>query len=75
MIPTFIPGDHVLTFNWIKPKLSDVIVFYKEKKYFIKRVKKIEADLIYIEGDNVKSSASLGPIAKKQIRGRVILKY
>ena len=42
MEPAFYDGDHVLTFNWIRPKAGDAIVFRKNGKNLIKRVEKIK---------------------------------
>lgn len=75
MEPQFSEGDHVLTFNWIEPKVRDVVVFKKGSLYLIKRIKKVLRHKIKVGGDNRASSTNLGPIAKYQIIGKVILKY
>lgn len=75
MVPTFIPGDHVLTFNWGKFKAGDAIVFAQGDKNYIKRISKVAGDLYYVGGDNPVDSAQLGPIEKVKILGKVILKY
>ena len=75
MMPAYKPGDHVLTFNWVGVKKGDVIVFRQGKIKMIKRVKKIEGGKVFVEGDNKKESAKIGPIPSSQIVGKVILKY
>jgi phage repressor protein C with HTH and peptisase S24 domain len=75
MMPAFKPGDHVLTFNWIKPAIGDVVVFRKGSKDFIKRIDKIENGQVFVSGDNKKESAKFGSISQKEIIGKVVLKY
>lgn len=75
MFPTFIDGDHVLTFNWSKILVGNAVVFKSDSKNYLKRIKKISEDLIYLEGDNKKQSSKFKPIKLKQIIGKVILKY
>ena len=75
MEPAFYDGDHVLTFNWIKPHKDDVVVFNDEGKNLIKRVKKIKDGKFFIRGDNQKYSSKVGPIDPSLIIGKVILKY
>ena len=86
MLPVFKPGDHVLTFNWGKIKVGDVVVFKMSKDYFIKRVVKIGKhgqgkvynklyDYIYIRGDNKAKSAKMKPVLRTQIVGEVVFKY
>ena len=75
MMPAFRPGDHVLTFNWGRIDLGDVVVFNLEGKNLIKRVDKIVDNCLYISGDNKKQSSKMEPVKKDQIVGKVILKY
>ena len=75
MEPAFYDGDHVLTFNWIRPKAGDAIVFRKNGKNLIKRVEKIKDGKIFIKGDNRRFSSEMGPIESSQMIGKVILKY
>lgn len=46
-----------------------------EKIYMIKRIDKIDNGLIFVSGDNAKSSSKIGPVKLDQIVGKVILKY
>ncbi len=75
MVPTFKPGDHVLTFNWGRFATDDVIVFEKDGKNYIKRVKRISGKLYYVSGDNRQHSALMGPVTRDEIFGKVIFKY
>lgn len=76
MMPAFKPGDHVLTFNWLRVSKGDVVVFMEmERAYFIKRIDRIARDLIYVSGDNNTRSAKTHPIKRRQIVGKVIFKY
>lgn len=61
-----------------KPKVRDVVVFKHENKFYIKRIKKKRDDKYFLEGDNSKDSLDskkLGWIEKKDIIGKVILKF
>lgn len=75
MIPTFVPGDHVLTFNWGKFETGDAVVFQQDKKNYIKRIRKVGGGLYYVDGDNPVDSALVGPVEKRMIVGKVIFKY
>lgn len=75
MEPTFFEGERVLTFNWLKPKAGDVIVFNVGDKNLIKRVVKIKDDRFFFAGDNRKFSSRTDPIRSDQVIGKVILKY
>jgi len=75
MLPNFSPGDHVLTFNWIRAKAGEVVVFKIRDAFYVKRVEKIKDNLIYVTGDNKQESSQLGPIDARQIIGKVIWKY
>ncbi|MEZ4180353.1 MAG: S24/S26 family peptidase [Candidatus Doudnabacteria bacterium] len=74
MEPALKAGSFVLARTKInKILLGDIIVFgYKEDKVMIKRIVKIENDLIFVEGDNKSDSLQIPPIKKSQITGKVI---
>lgn len=75
MEPSFREGNHVLTFNWVRPKVGDVIVFRVSNSFVVKRVRRMSGQNIFVEGDNKKMSSKLGPIKIGQIVGKVIFKY
>lgn len=75
MLPTLKEGQEILTFNWSKPKIGDVVVIKHENKEMIKRIEKMAKDKFFVLGDNEKESTDsrhFGPIDKSQILGKVI---
>lgn len=71
-----------MTFNLVKPRPGDVVVFrffindQNDKViFYVKRVKRISSENVFVEGDYKEISANLGPIKMSQIVGKVILKY
>ena len=75
MEPAYLPGDRVVTFNWVNPRLGDVIVFKSGKEHFIKRITKFKNGEIKVNGDNKSVSGKFRPIKLSQVTGKVILKY
>lgn len=75
MLPSYKPGDHVLTFKWLVPKAGDVIVFKYKGGFYLKRIKQIKGKLIEVAGDNRVLSSKMKTIKKSQVIGKVILKY
>ena len=52
MIPTLAPGERVLVRNDGPIVLGDIVVFQHESQFDVKRVLRIEADGIFVQGDN-----------------------
>lgn len=52
MIPTLAPGERVLVQNDGPTVLGDIVVFQHESQFDVKRVLRIEADGIFVQGDN-----------------------
>ncbi len=75
MEPYLRDGDHVLTFNWVKVKAEDVVVFKIAEGYFVKRVEQVSGEHIVVEGDNRALSSKMEPIKAEQVVGKVVLKY
>ena len=75
MEPSYNTGDHVMTFNWIVPRVGDVVVFQKQGTFFLKRVVENKSGSLFVSGDNRNISSKTGPIKSSQIVGKVILKY
>ena len=76
MNPTLTNKKIVICTSLLNPKSDKVIVFIQNKKEKIKRIKSIDAEKIFIVGDNVNSSTDsrdFGAINHRQIIGRVIL--
>lgn len=74
MSPQFIPGDRVVTVRKSTYQVGDVVILKAHRRNFIKRVKKTEDTKYLIGGNNRKSSRDF-MVDKKQIIGKVILKY
>lgn len=52
MIPTLAPGERLLVRNDGPIVLGDIVVFRRETQFDVKRVKHIEAEGIFVQGDN-----------------------
>lgn len=75
MYPTLKQGQEVLTFNWGKPKVGDMVVIKKDGREIIKRIHLSSGRGTFVQGDNEKESTDsrhFGPINKSQIIGKVI---
>lgn len=75
MLPEFRPGDHAVTFNWVRPKVGDVVVFRRGGQQYLKRVDKVVGKTLYVSGDNKRESVREQVIDGSQLLGKVILKY
>lgn len=52
MIPTLAPGERILVRRDGPLVLGDLVVFDRESQFDVKRVLHIEADGIFVQGDN-----------------------
>lgn len=75
MLPGFVEGDCVLTFNWGFPHIGEVVVFSEQAGYLIKRIKKASNGMFYARGENFQESKRVWIISRGQIVGKVIYKY
>lgn len=77
MLPAYVPGDHVVTFNWGAVGCGDVIVFtgLNPDRCYVKRVSLIKGKKMYIAGDNKKVSQKMPPIFIRDVIGKVVWKY
>ncbi len=76
MVPAFRPNDGVLVFNWARNfKKGSVVVFRLGNKKLIKRVKELKSDSLAVCSDNKKLAQKIYKVPKKDIVGRVFLKY
>lgn len=75
MVPTFAPGEHVLTFRRIDYRVGDVVVFCRDGKNYIKRVARVSSGLYNVVGDNARDSVSMPPVSRGEILGKVIFRY
>lgn len=81
MEPTFFERDIILISSlpyWFgKPHYGDIVIFKKEKKYFIKRIQEVRKNIYFVAGDNRGDSfdsRKFGTLARKEILGKVIYK-
>lgn len=78
MEPTLKEGNQVLVNQWAyffrKPKVGEVVVFKISREYWVKRIKRIDAKNLMVEGDNRLDSQRIGPINKKNLVGKLISK-
>lgn len=63
-----------LPFLFRKPKNKDIIFFRSQGKTIVKRIIKREQNRYIVEGDNTSDSKKFGPVSRKDILGKVILK-
>lgn len=76
MLPTLNPGQSVLVWNWfLKIKEGDMVVFQKEGKLIIKRVKSIGNGKLKVAGDNTGDSKDFGLLKRSEIIGKAILAF
>lgn len=74
MIPTLAPGERVLVRNDGPIVLGDIVVFQHESQFDVKRVLRIEAEGIFVQGDNdlvSTDSRSYGLIPFEDVLGSV----
>ena len=51
---------------------EDIVVFKNENKNIVKKIVKIENNLIFVEGENKSDSKKFRPIKKREVIGKVI---
>ena len=78
MEPTIQNGEEVLasSFPFLirKPRKGDIVVFERNKKLIVKRVKEVENGNVLVNGDNSKDSRNFGLVGINEIKGKVIKK-
>ena len=75
MEPLYVEGDHVLVFNWVQPKIGDVVIVKNNNVYLIKRVIKTSRLRFLVCGDNRLLSSRAINVGKNDLIGKVVLKY
>ena len=78
MWPSLVRGDLILVYKWAKIKEGDIVLYSSPERDYVKRAIKIENGKYFLEGDNKKfstDSRDFGPVKKKGLVGKVILKY
>jgi len=72
MLPSLWPGD-LLTIHSVQPsKVSrgDVVLFFRESRFFVHRVLSVSADRLLTRGDGLPSSDP--PVGPNELLGRVV---
>ena len=75
MEPLYVEGDRVVTFNWVQPKIGDVVVVRDKSVYLVKRVIKTSRSRFLVRGDNRLLSSRAINVGKNDLVGKVVLKY
>lgn len=75
MFPAFHEGDYVFGFRTNNIAIGDIVIAMQNNREVIKRISAIDDELVWLKGDNAVAStdsSTLGPIAKKDIRAKII---
>lgn len=74
MHPTLQNGDYLVV-NKFSRKFSagDIVVFRKNGKFFVKRIKEIQNEKYFVDGDNTLYSKKFD-ISRKKIIGKVLFR-
>ncbi|MEW6476122.1 MAG: nickel-type superoxide dismutase maturation protease [Actinomycetota bacterium] len=86
MVPTLLPGDHVLVVRGIGPfrpavRVGDLVALVDPRdgqRTMIKRVVGFEGGGVVVRGDNEAASTDsrhFGPVRPAALRGRVVYRY
>ena len=78
MSPYLKPGDIVIILKSKNIENNNVVVFDRSGDYFVKRVKKVKDNKVFLEGDNKKESIDsrkFGWLDKKDIIGKIVYKF
>jgi phage repressor protein C with HTH and peptisase S24 domain len=76
MQPTYQPGDTVLGLRLFRPKRGDVVIAHTDRP-LIKRVTHVNAEGVFVEGDNPRRSTdsrTFGRLRRDQLEARVLFK-
>ena len=75
MIPTYAPGDRVLVRYGARFSVGDVVLVRHDNRIDIKRIREIQGDQVFVEGDNhyvSTDSRSYGAVPTSAVIGRAI---
>lgn len=86
MVPTLLPGDHVLVLRGAGPfrpaiRVGDLVALADPRdpeRTMIKRVAGIEPGGVVVRGDNEVASTDsrhFGPVSRGAVRGRAVYRY
>src|SRR5579883_2080884 len=78
MVPTYVQGDTVVAIRiWFRLHVNNIIILThpQTKQLLLKRIRKIEGNLLFVVGDNEKESTdsrAFGWIEKKNVIAKVL---
>src|SRR3990167_6931875 len=78
MSPHLKPGDIVIILKSKNIENNNVVVVNQTGDYFVKRIKEIKGDKVFLEGDNKKESIDsrkFGWVDKEDIIGKIVYKF
>lgn len=74
MLPVLRPGDTLLGLRWFRPKVGHMVVIWRERP-LIKRITRLSADQVWVEGDNASASTDsrhFGPLSRADLEARIL---
>lgn len=77
MLPALRPNDIVVSLRYKKPKINSIVIFKRPERELIKRIKRIEHDEYFVQGDNVDQSTDsreFGLVSQADILGVIVMK-
>ena len=86
MVPTLLPGDHVLVWRGFGPlrpriRVGDLVAVVDPRdpdRVMVKRVAGLAGTEVFLRGDNEAASTDsrqFGPVAAAAVRGRAVYRY
>ena len=77
MEPAIHEGDIIFVVGkyLARPNIGSVVLFKKNSRLMVKRIKKVKMNELEVEGDNISQSTdsrNFGPIQKNEIIGKVV---
>ena len=75
MIPALAPGELVLVGYGAKFAVGDIVLAQGDERIDIKRIDRLEGNLVYLVGDNAEvslDSRQSGPVEKNKVVGKVL---
>lgn len=75
MRPLLAPGQLVLGTRWFRPQVGQIVVARLGGRLVIKRISRLEAGSVWLEGDNAvlsTDSRHFGAVAQSALQARVI---
>jgi phage repressor protein C with HTH and peptisase S24 domain len=76
MLPGYAPGDLLVGVRWFRPRVGQVVIARREKP-LIKRIVRMDAKGVWLEGDNPGRSTDsrhYGPLPPAALEAKIIRK-